>query len=64
MDAKDLRGYTLQDLMKKSKELRDELFGTRLQNIQGSLENTSKIRQIRRDIARVETLKREKVKNG
>lgn len=37
-------------------ELREELFNLRVQNISGSLENTSKIKQARREIARTLTL--------
>ena len=56
MIAKELRGFTLDDLKKRIKELSDELFNTKLQNISGSLENTAKIRSVRRDIARVQTV--------
>jgi large subunit ribosomal protein L29 len=61
MDAKELRGSTLEDLKKKAKELTEEYFNTRLQNISGSLENTAKIKDIRRQIARVKTVITEKV---
>jgi large subunit ribosomal protein L29 len=61
MNGKELRGYTLEDLKKRSKELTEELFNTRLQNISGSLENSAKIREIRRDVARVKTIINEKV---
>ena len=61
MKAKELRGYTLEDLKKRSKELTEELFNTRLQNISGSLENTAKIRDIRKDLARAKTIINEKI---
>ena len=61
MNVKELRGYTLDDLKKRAKETSEELFNTRLQNISGSLENTAKIRQIRRDVARIQTIINEKV---
>jgi large subunit ribosomal protein L29 len=61
MEAKELRGLTLDDLKKKAKELTEEYFNTRLQNISGSLENTAKIKDIRREVARVKTLINEKV---
>jgi large subunit ribosomal protein L29 len=61
MEAKELRGFTLEDLKKRAKELSEELFNTRLQNISGSLENTSKIREVRRTLARVKTIITEKV---
>ncbi len=61
MEAKELRGFTLEDLKKRGKELTEELFNTRLQAISGSLENTSKIREIRRTLARVKTIVNEKI---
>ena len=61
MMAKDLRGFTLEDLKKKTKELSDELFNTRLQNVSDSLENTAKIKEIRRNVARVKTIINEKI---
>ena len=64
MEAKELRGYTLEDLKKRANELSEELFNTRLQNISGSLENTTKIRGIRRDVARVQTIITEKKAQG
>ncbi len=40
------------DTLGKVKELREELFNLRIQNMSGALENTGKIRQVRREIAR------------
>lgn len=61
MDAKELRGFTLDDLKKRVKELSHELFETRLQNISGSLDNTAKIREARRNLARLKTVINEKM---
>jgi len=61
MNGKELRGFTLDDLKKRVKELSEELFNTILQNISGSLENTAKIREIRRNVARVKTVINEKM---
>ena len=44
----------------KSRELRGELFNARVKRATGQLENTAKLEQLRRDIARVETVLREK----
>ena len=63
MEAKEFRGFTLDDLKKKAKDLTEELFNTRLQNVQGSLENTAKIREIRHDLARVKTVVNEKLRS-
>jgi large subunit ribosomal protein L29 len=59
--AKELRGFTLEDLKKRTKELTEELFNTRIQNISGTLENTTKIRDVRRTLARVKTIINEKI---
>ena len=61
MKAKDFRGLTLEDLKKKAAEVREELFNTKLQNVAGSLENTAKIRDLRREVARVVTVINEKI---
>jgi large subunit ribosomal protein L29 len=61
METKELRGFTLEDLKKTVKEKTEELFNTRLQNISGSLENTAKIKEVRRGIARVKTVINEKL---
>jgi large subunit ribosomal protein L29 len=44
----------------KSRELRGELFNVKVKRSTGQLENTAKLEQLRRDIARVETVIREK----
>jgi len=44
----------------KARELRDELFNTRIRKTTGQLENTAKLRTLRRDIARAETILRER----
>ena len=61
MKANELRGYTLDDLKKRIKELAAELFNLRLQNISGSLENSAKIREVRKTVARVKTVIAEKM---
>lgn len=47
------KGLSKEDMVKKVTSLKEELFNLRLQNLSGSLENTSKIRQTRREIARL-----------
>ncbi len=55
MKFSELKDLTLQELLAKSRELRQELFNLRLQQASGQLEKPHRIRQIRRDIARIET---------
>jgi large subunit ribosomal protein L29 len=54
--ASELRTLSEPELQAKSRELRDELFNARVKRATGQLENTAKLRQLRRDVARVETL--------
>ena len=56
MKASELRTLSAPELVAKSRELRDELFNARVKRATGQLENTAKLQQLRRDVARVETL--------
>ncbi len=60
MKASELRELTLDELGAKSHELRGELFQLRVKHATGQLENTAQLRQLRRDIARVEGVVGEK----
>ena len=60
MKARDMRELTLEELAVKSRELRGDLFNAHVKRSTGQLENTAKLEQLRRDIARVETVLREK----
>jgi large subunit ribosomal protein L29 len=62
--ASDLRELSLQELEAKAREVRGEYFGARVRFATGQLENTAKLRLLRRDIARLETVLREKAKVG
>jgi large subunit ribosomal protein L29 len=54
--ASELRTLSEPELLAKSKELRDELFNARVKRSTGQLENTAKLQQLRRDVARTETV--------
>jgi large subunit ribosomal protein L29 len=60
MKARELRDQTVEELRDKERDLSDQLFALRLQKVTGQLENPSKIRAARRDLARVLTVLREK----
>lgn len=60
MKASELKNATAQELDTKSSELTKELFNVKFQLHTGRLENTAKLSQIRKDIARVKTILREK----
>jgi len=56
----DLRSLSLDELVAKGSELRGELFNARVRKATGQLENTALLGTLRRDVARVETILREK----
>ncbi len=60
MKIKETRDLSPLELLKRRRELREEKFQLRLQQKSGQLENTARLRQIRRDVARIETALREK----
>ena len=60
MKPKDLRALNDGELLQKAKELKEELFNLRFQQATGQLDNTMRVPQVKRDIARVHTLLREK----
>ncbi|NIS70509.1 MAG: 50S ribosomal protein L29 [Proteobacteria bacterium] len=60
MKARDLQDLSLDELKAKEKDLREELFNLKFQHATGQLENSARIPQVRKDIARVKTTLREK----
>jgi len=56
MKASELRELSGEELLEKTRELRTELFNLRIKKNTGQLENTAKLRTLRRDIARAETV--------
>jgi len=60
MKATDVRAKTLDELRTDLEGLKKEQFNLRFQKATGQLENTARVRQIRRDIARIQTIMREK----
>ena len=59
MKAQDLRLKTGDELDQMLVDLKKEQFNLRFQKASGQLENTARVRQVRRDIARIRTLKAE-----
>ncbi len=56
MKAEELRGKTPDELNDQLMGLRREQFNLRFQKASGQLENTTRVRQVRRDIARLKTV--------
>ncbi|WP_022855888.1 MULTISPECIES: 50S ribosomal protein L29 [Thermodesulfobacterium] len=63
MKARDLRELSIPELKEKLASLREELFNLRFQKTIYKLENPMRIRQVKRDIAKVLTVIREKELN-
>ena len=60
MSVSPFRDLTLEQLDDKLAELKREQFNMRFQTASGQFENTARIRQVRRDIARIKTISRER----
>ncbi|EJF80970.1 50S ribosomal protein L29 [Bartonella doshiae] len=61
MTATKLRAQTLDQIKDELVKLKKEQFNLRFQKATGQLEKTARVRQIRRDIARVKTFLRQKI---
>jgi len=55
MKAADVRAMTVDELKQKLLDLHKEAFNLRFQKASGQLENTARVRAVRRDIARIST---------
>ncbi|NMD43336.1 MAG: 50S ribosomal protein L29 [Firmicutes bacterium] len=60
MKVKEFRELNDGELVEKLKELKEELFNLRFQAATGHLENVRRIKEVRRSIARVKTVQRER----
>ena len=56
MKVKDIFELADEELLQRLKQSREELFNLRFQHAAGQLENTSRLRQVRQDIARIMTI--------
>ena len=60
LKPEDLRHMTVDQLDDEVLKLKKERFNLRFQRATGQLENTSRVREVRRDIARIKTIARQK----
>jgi large subunit ribosomal protein L29 len=58
--ARELKEMSEAELRQKEKEVTEELFNLKFQHATGQLENTERLPQVRRDLARVKTVLRQK----
>jgi large subunit ribosomal protein L29 len=64
MKTAEIRGKALGELKEMLLSLKEEQFNLKMQKSMGQLENTSRIKAVKKDIARVKTLITEKSNNG
>jgi large subunit ribosomal protein L29 len=60
MKVSEIRQYSEEELRTRETELVEQLFAFRLQKVTGQVESPAKVRQTRRDLARVLTILRER----
>lgn len=61
--ANEIRNLSTSEILTKIDELKTELFNLRFQLATGQLENTARIKQVKKDIARMKTILRERELN-
>ncbi|CAN5154024.1 50S ribosomal protein L29 [soil metagenome] len=64
MQASELRELSDAELVEKYDEFKEELFNLRFQNVTGQLDNPTRLKQVRHQIARVMTVQRERELNA
>ena len=64
MKVEEIRELSTDVLRERERELDDQLFRLRIQKSMGQLEAPAKVREVRRDLARVKTILREKSSEG
>ncbi|HFO0431266.1 50S ribosomal protein L29 [Enterococcus faecium] len=62
MKVKEIRELTTAEMLEQEKQLKEELFNLRFQLATGQLENTARIKEVRKSIARIKTVLREQAK--
>ena len=63
MKVNEIRDMSADEQTEKLKSLKEELFNLRFQNATGQLENPMRIREVKRSIAQVKTIQRERELN-
>ena len=59
MKAKEIRDLSAEELNQKLASLKEELFNLRFQHATGQLENPTRIKDVKKSIARIKTIQRE-----
>lgn len=64
MTVQEIRELDNEALLAKIEEYKKEMFGLRFEQATGQLENTARIKEVRKSIARIKTIIRERELNG
>lgn len=56
MKAKEIRALSTDQMLAKEKQYKEELFNLRFQQATGQLENTARLKKVRKNIARIKTI--------
>ncbi|PKN84201.1 MAG: 50S ribosomal protein L29 [Deltaproteobacteria bacterium HGW-Deltaproteobacteria-1] len=64
MKIKEIRGLGINELQTKNRELAEELFRLKIRHASGQLESTATLGRLRREIARIATVLKEKEAAG
>jgi len=59
MKAQELRDLTIEEILQKKEEVRKEIFNLRIRQATRQIDNPLKLRELRRDFARINTIIRE-----
>ena len=59
MKPKEIRDLAPEEILQKEKDFTEELFNLKFQSAMGQLENTMRVKQVKKDIARVKTIFKE-----
>ena len=62
MKVADIREMSVDELHSREKDLDDQIFRMRIQKSMGTLETPAKVRELRKDLAKIKTILREKEK--
>ena len=63
MKANEIRQLSTAEMVAKEKEFKEELFNLRFQLATGQLENTARLKEVRKSIARIKTVLRQELQN-
>lgn len=61
MKVKDLKEMTMEELDAQLQDIKKEQFNLKLQQVSGQLENPARIKELRRTVARIKTIQKQKV---